>query len=63
MNHAACPVAVCIALSLGFPLCHVVQAAECARAPYDCALLYVEHQDFQAAIRSLTSHYSNRLKI
>lgn len=43
-----------LALSLGFPLCHVVQAAECARAPYDCALLYVEHQDFQAAIRSLT---------
>ena len=43
-----------VALSLGFPLCHVVQAAECARTPYDCALFYVEHQNFQAAIRSLT---------
>src|SRR5713101_9362576 len=43
-----------VALSLGFPLCHVVQATECARAPYDCALFYVEHQNFQAAIRSLT---------
>ena len=43
-----------VALSLGFPLCHVVQAAECTQAPYHCALLYFEHQNFQAAIRSLT---------
>jgi tetratricopeptide (TPR) repeat protein len=43
-----------VALSLGFPLCQVVQAAECTQAPYDCALFYVEHQNFQAAIRSLT---------
>jgi tetratricopeptide (TPR) repeat protein len=43
-----------VALGLGFPLCHVVQAAECTQAPYDCALFYAEHQNFQAAIRSLT---------
>src|ERR1700680_3992795 len=43
-----------VALSLGLPLCRVVQAAECTRAPSDCALFYVEHQNFQAAIRSLT---------
>src|SRR5258708_40310056 len=43
-----------VALSLGFPLCHVVQAAECVQTPYNCALFYVEHQNFQAAIRSLT---------
>src|SRR5882724_10295860 len=43
-----------VALSLGFPLCQVVRAAECTQAPYDCALFYVERQNFQAAIRSLT---------
>jgi tetratricopeptide (TPR) repeat protein len=30
------------------------RAAECTRARYDCALFYVEHQNYQAAIRSLT---------
>ncbi len=32
-----------------------VQAAECTGTPYECALFYVEHQKFQAAIQSLTS--------
>src|SRR5882724_10316933 len=42
------------ALTLCFPLRRVVLAAECTQAPYDCALFYVEHQDFEAGIRSLT---------
>ncbi len=42
-----------VALSLIFPLCYLVQAAECTRAPYECALFYVEHQNFRPAIRSL----------
>jgi len=43
-----------VALSLGFPACHAVQATECERTPYDCALFYTQHQNFQAAIQSLT---------
>ena len=43
-----------VALGLGFPLTQVIQAAECTRAPYDCALSYLERQNFQSAIRSLT---------
>src|ERR1700693_5251126 len=42
-----------LALSLGFPLCLSLQAAECARTPYECAISFVEHQNFQDAIRFL----------
>ena len=40
-------------LASGVPLCHSVQAAECTRTHYDCAVTYVEQQNFPAAIQSL----------
>jgi tetratricopeptide (TPR) repeat protein len=43
-----------VAFGSCFPLISSVQAAECTRAPYDCALFYVEHQNFKDAIQSLT---------
>ena len=42
-------------LASGVLLCHSVQAAECTRTRYECALTYVEQQKFQAAIQSLTA--------
>ncbi len=44
-----------VALSVWVLLCHSVQAAECTRTRYECALTFVEQQKFQAAIRSLTA--------
>jgi tetratricopeptide (TPR) repeat protein len=46
---------VVVALGVCVFLGHSVQAAECTRAHYECALFYVEHQDFQAAIQSLNT--------
>jgi len=39
-----------VALGVGVLLGHSVQAAECTRTRYECALTYVEQQNFQAAI-------------
>src|SRR6476619_900258 len=44
-----------VALGVWILLGHAVQAAECTRTGYECALFYVEHQNFQAAIQSLTA--------
>ena len=44
-----------VALGIGVLLGHSVQAAECTRTRYECALTYVEQQKFQAAIQSLTA--------
>ena len=44
-----------VALGVGVLLGHSVQAAECTRTRYECALTYVEQQNFQAAIQSLTA--------
>jgi tetratricopeptide (TPR) repeat protein len=44
-----------VALGVWVLLGHSVQAAECARTRYECALFYVEHQNFQAAIQSLSA--------
>ncbi len=44
-----------VALGVWVLLGHAVQAAECTRHRYECALFYVEHQNFQAAIQSLTA--------
>jgi len=42
-----------LTLNLAFPLCFSLQAAECARTQYECAMSEVEHQKFQDAIRLL----------
>ena len=44
-----------VALSVWGLLGHFLQAAECTRTRYECALTYVEQQNFQAAIQSLTA--------
>jgi len=44
-----------VALGVGALLGHPVQAAECTRTRYECALTYVERQEFQAAIQFLTA--------
>jgi tetratricopeptide (TPR) repeat protein len=67
MRRAACRVVV--ALGVCVFLGHSVQAAECTRAHYECALFYVEHQNFQAAIQSLNAelrqqpHHLNALNL
>jgi tetratricopeptide (TPR) repeat protein len=43
-----------VALSFYLLLCLPAQAADCGQAPYDCAVSYVQHGNFQAAIQSLT---------
>jgi tetratricopeptide (TPR) repeat protein len=43
-----------VALGVWVLVGHSVQAAECTRTRYECALTYVEQQKFQAAIQSLT---------
>jgi len=48
-----------LVLSLGFPRCLSLQAAECARTPYECAMSDVEHQNFQDAIRFLNAALEN----
>jgi tetratricopeptide (TPR) repeat protein len=51
MGHA---IRVCIAaLSLCYPFSYWAQAADCGRTSYDCAVFYLDQQNFQAAIRSL----------
>jgi Flp pilus assembly protein TadD len=43
------------ALSFCFPLCLPAQVGECAQAPYDCAVSYIQHGNFPAAIQALTT--------
>ena len=51
-----------VALGVGVLLGHSVQAAECTRTRYECALTYVEQQNFQAAIQSLTTELQQHPK-
>jgi tetratricopeptide (TPR) repeat protein len=44
-----------VALAVWVLLGHSVQAAECTRTRYECALSYVEHRNYQTAIQSLNA--------
>ena len=46
---------IAVALSFCFPLCLPTHAAECAQAPYDCAVSYIQHGNLPAAIQVLTA--------
>jgi len=44
-----------VALGVWILLGHTAEAAECTGTRYDCALIDVQHRNFQAAIQSLTA--------
>ena len=49
-----------VALGVWILLGHTAEAAECTGTRYDCALIDVQHRNFQAAIQSLTAELQHQ---